>query len=337
MRNLALEVSDIDTPARSMPACAEFAESLLLALRSRPRRIAPKFFYDEAGSALFEAICALDEYYLTRCEVSILRQHAAQIAHLIGLRAEIIEFGAGSGSKIRILLDALARPTRYVPVDLSVAHLDHAARALVDDYPGLEVAPLAADFTRPLVLTAHQPAANRRVGVFLGSTIGNLSLEQAHEFLGRAAVLFRGGGLLVGVDLVKDPAVLHRAYNDAQGTTAAFNRNLLVRANRELDADFDPAGFRHYAFYEPLEQRIQMHLVSARQQTVHVCREDFVFQEGESLHTENSQKYTIEGFGAMARRAGFAPGPVWCDPNHLFSVHWLAAPSWPTGALSTAR
>jgi uncharacterized SAM-dependent methyltransferase len=164
----------------------------------------------------------------------------------------------------------------------------------------------------------------------MGSTIGNLCLEEAHRFLADAAALLAGGGLLIGVDLVKDPAVLHRAYNDSQGTTAAFNRNLLARANRELDADFDLAAFDHYALYQPQAQRIEMHLVSARQLTVHVCGQAFVFREGESLHTENSHKYTVEGFRALAQRAGFRPGPVWCDRLRQFSVHWLAAPARPS-------
>jgi L-histidine N-alpha-methyltransferase len=329
LRNLALDLSRSE-PDEPRPGSAEFAESMLQALRSQPRSIAPKFFYDAVGSALFERICELDEYYLTRTETSILREHASNIAPLIGPRAEIVEFGAGNLSKIRILLDALPSPARYVPVDLSLAHLDGATQALARAYPGLEVAPRPDDFMRPLAL-APRPAGGRRAGLFLGSTIGNFSAEEALSFLAGAATVFRGGGLLVGVDLVKNPAVLHRAYNDARGVTAAFNLNLLARANRELGADFDLAAFDHYAFYEPGSQRIEMHLVSARRQTVHVGGQAFEFREGESLHTENSHKYTIEGFGVLARRAGLVPGPVWCDRLRLFSLHWLAAPLRATG------
>jgi L-histidine N-alpha-methyltransferase len=299
---------------------------VLRALRSQPRSIAPKFFYDEAGAALFERICQLDEYYLTRDEITILREHAPAIARLIGPHADIVEFGAGSPLKARIVLDALASPARYLPMDLSIAHLDGAARQLERAYPGLSVEPLAADFARPLELPPRRAAKGRRVGLFLGSTIGNFSPGQAYEFLAATARALVGGGLLVGVDLVKDPDVLHRAYNDAQGVTAAFNRNLLVRANRELGADFDPASFQHYAFYQPQAQRVEMHLVSARRQTVHVGGHAFEFAQGESLHTENSYKYTTEGFFEMAQRAGFAPGPVWTDPQQRFSVQWLVAP-----------
>jgi dimethylhistidine N-methyltransferase len=313
-------------PAASVSApAAEFEAAMLQALRNHPRSIAPKFFYDRHGVALFVQICRLDEYYLTRAETAILRERAQDIAQLIGPRAELVEFGAGSTDKARIVLDALPSPARYTPVDLSVENLNSAQQDLERSYPGLAVEPLAADFGRPLAVLMRRPGAGRRVGLFLGSTIGNLSPGQARDFLSGAAAGLGGGGLLVGVDLVKDPAVLHRAYNDAQGVTAAFNRNLLARANRELGADFDLRSFDHYAFYQPAEQRIEMHLVSARQQTVHVCGTPFEFAEGESLHTENSYKYTIEGFRDLARAAGLAPGAVWCDPQRRFSLHWLAA------------
>jgi dimethylhistidine N-methyltransferase len=308
------------------PGTAEFAEAMLQALASRPRSIAPKFFYDEAGIALFERICTLDEYYLTRAETSILRSHASGIAQLAGERAELIEFGAGSPGKARILLDAMIAPARYVPIDISISHLREASPLLQRDYPGLSVEPLAADFSQPLALPAGRAGAGRRLALFLGSTIGNFSGEDTRRFLAGAARQLSGGALLVGVDLVKDPAVLHRAYNDSDGITAAFNRNLLVRANRELGSDFEPDSFQHYAFYAPRAQRIEMHLVSSRRQSVQVCGHTFVFEQGESLHTESSHKYTIEGFGELARRAGFTPGPVWCDPAHQFSVHWLAVP-----------
>jgi L-histidine Nalpha-methyltransferase len=325
MTKTALDRIESDSAGPESVVDPDFAQAMLRALRARPRSIAPKFFYDHNGASLFERICELDEYYLTRSEIAILREQAQQIAQLTGPRADIIEFGAGTPDKARILLDALVSPARYVPVDLSTEHFDDAGRELQTAYPGLAVEPLAADFAQALRLPARRPGDGRRVGWFLGSTIGNLSPAQARGFLAGAASGLGGGGLLVGVDLVKDPGALHRAYNDAAGITAAFNRNLLERANRELGADFDLSSFHHYAFYRIQEQRIEMHLVSARRQTVHVCGRAFEFAEGESLHTENSYKYTIEGFRDLARAAGFVPGPVWCDRQHQFSVHWLAS------------
>jgi dimethylhistidine N-methyltransferase len=331
MRGAAVNRVEVDPVEPTLPASPQFAEAMLRALRGQPRAIAPKFFYDRQGVALFERICQLDEYYLTRTEIAILRQNALHIARLIGPRADLVEFGAGSPLKARIVLEALQEPARYVPVDLSVEYLDGAKKELQRAHPGLLVEPVAADFARSLALPERRPGDGHRVGLFLGSTIGNLSPEQAQAFLADAAVRLQGGALLVGVDLVKDPAVLHRAYNDAHGVTAAFNRNLLARANRELGADFDPASFDHYAFYNPGAQRIEMHLVSTRRQSVHVCGCAFEFAKGESLHTEDSYKYTIEGFGELAERAGWAPAEVWCDPQRLFSVHRLIGTVRPPG------
>jgi L-histidine N-alpha-methyltransferase len=325
MNKAALDRIESDLAAPESAVGSEFALAMLGALRGQPRSIAPKFFYDRHGASLFERICQLDEYYLTRSEIAILREQAPQIAQLIGPRADIIEFGAGSFDKARILLDAMRDPARYVPVDLSIEQFDGLGRELLRVHSGLVVQPLAADFAQPLSLPPRRPGDGRRVGLFLGSTIGNLSPGQACDFLAGVAPQLGGGGLLVGVDLVKDPAVLHRAYNDALGITAAFNRNLLERANRELGADFDPPAFDHYAFYRPDEQRIEMYLISARRQSVRVCGHRFEFAEGESLHTENSYKYTIEGFRDLARAAGFLPEAVWCDRERRFSVHWLAS------------
>jgi dimethylhistidine N-methyltransferase len=304
-----------------------FASDMLEGLRARPRSVPPKYFYDAAGSKLFDRICALEEYYPTRTETALLARHAEAIADCIGPDAELVEFGAGSLRKVRLLLAALRAPRRYVPIDISAEHLQAEATALRAEYPALEVAPLAADFTRGVRLPAGKGTeAARRVGFFPGSSIGNFTPQEAGRFLQAAARLLQGGGLLIGVDLVKDPAVLHRAYNDAQGVTAAFNKNLLVRANRELGASFVLDAFDHYAFYNPAERRIEMHLVSRRGQAVRVAGEFFEFAPGESLHTENSYKYGIESFRSLARSAGFVPGPVWCDDAGLFSVHWLAAP-----------
>ncbi|WP_395700481.1 L-histidine N(alpha)-methyltransferase [Aquabacterium sp.] len=303
------------------------AVALLEGLRHKPRAIAPKFFYDARGSALFDQICDLPEYYPTRTELGLLQRHAREMAECIGPAADVVEFGAGSQRKIRLLLQALQRPARYVPVDISTEHLREHARALQAEQPGLPVQALAADFSADIVLPPLPAEARRRVGFFPGSSIGNFTPAEALQFLRRSAAWLRGGGLLIGVDLVKDPAVLHAAYNDAAGVTAAFNKNLLLRANRELGTDFDAEAFHHHAFYDPRAQRIEMHLISARRQTVRVFGERFLFDEGESLHTENSCKYTVEGFQHLAREAGYAPQAVWCDAQRLFSVHWLAAPA----------
>jgi dimethylhistidine N-methyltransferase len=212
-----------------------------------------------------------------------------------------------------------------VPIDISGDHLRDAAAILRAEFTGLDVHPLVADYTQPLQLPG-EPARGRRIGFFPGSTIGNFTPDEALGFLGRAAEVLRGGALLLGADLVKDPQLLHAAYNDAQGVTAAFNLNLLARANRELGANFVLPQFAHYAFYNAPQQRIEMHLVSRVKQSVALCGERFTLEEGESLHTENSYKFTIDGLRALAQRAGFRPGPVWTDPERLFSVHWLHAP-----------
>ncbi|WP_428425573.1 L-histidine N(alpha)-methyltransferase [Methylibium sp.] len=305
----------------------DFARELLAGLARRPRSIAPKFFYDRAGSALFDRICELPEYYPTRTELALMRERAGEMAECIGPDAEIVEFGAGSSRKIRVLLDALQRPRRFVPIDISAEHLHAAADALRADHPGLDVRPIAADFTRAFELPARSATGGRRVGFFPGSSIGNFTPDEALDFLRRTAALLRGGGLLIGVDLVKDPALLHAAYNDAAGVTAAFNLNLLARANRELGANFDLAQFAHHAFYQPTLQRIEMHLVSRRVQQVRVCGHGFEFAEGDTLHTENSHKFSVAGFRELAERAGYLPRAVWCDPQRLFSIHWLALPA----------
>jgi dimethylhistidine N-methyltransferase len=305
----------------------DFAHDLLRALAVRPRSASPKWFYDQEGSRLFDAICGLPEYYPTRTELSILRERAGEIAQLAGPRAEIVEFGAGSLRKVRLLLDAFDAPARYLPIDISAEHLVHSAVELRRDYPGLDVQPLAADYTQRLLLPAPLRNAGQRIGFFPGSTIGNFTPDEALHFLQVAAQVLRGGALLLGADLVKDPAVLHAAYNDAQGVTAAFNLNLLARANRELGADFDTARFAHYAFYNAPLSRIEMHLVSRAKQQVNLCGRSFEFAEGEALHTENSHKFTVDSLRDLASRAGFTPGAVWTDPDRLFSVHWLHAPN----------
>jgi dimethylhistidine N-methyltransferase len=301
------------SPAAAAAPLSEFGREMQAGLARSPRSISPKFFYDAAGSQLFDRICELPEYYPTRTELRILGECAGEIAGQIGPNAEIVEFGAGSLTKVRLLLDALETPKRYLPIDISGEHLEAAAERLKADYPELVVQP------------APMAGAGRRVGFFPGSTIGNFEPDEALAFLQLAARMLRGGGLLIGVDLVKDPGRLHAAYNDAQGVTGEFNLNLLRRANAELDADFDLDGFSHAAFYNAPRQRIEMHLVSRRAQSVSLNGEVFGFAEGETIHTEYSHKFTVEGLRALAVRAGFKPGAVWVDPERLFSVHWLAA------------
>lgn len=303
--------------------CAgEFAHDMQRALGELPRRISPKWLYDSEGSRLFDAICELPEYYPTRTELTLLDRHGHDIGRRIGPGAEIVEFGAGSLRKVRLLLEGLPSPAGLLPIDISADHLHRAAAALQRDRPGLTVRPLAADFTQALALP---PAHGPRVGFFPGSSIGNFEPSQALALLQRMAG-WLDGGLLIGVDLVKEPDLLHAAYNDAQGVTARFNRNLLARANAELGADFDLSRWAHSAFYHPTLQRIEMHLVSRSDQRVQLCGRVFTLAEGDSIHTENSYKYTVAGFQHLAERAGFTPDAVWVDGRRWFALHWLKPP-----------
>lgn len=331
--SLSLEITcpetvspDIALRAASFTPHSDFACDLIASLSTPPHSISPKYFYDAPGSQLFDRICDLPEYYPTRTELGILTRYAAEMAALMGPAAELVEFGAGSLHKVRLLLDAMDTPACYVPIDISGDHLADAARALAHDYPLLHVQPLVADYTATLTLPAKRQGAGRRIGFFPGSTIGNFAPAEALRFLRMAAGVLQGGALLLGADLIKDPAILHAAYNDAQGVTSAFNLNVLARANRDLGADFDLTQFAHSAFYNPPHQRIEMHLMALQHQRVHVCGRSFSLPEGFSLHTENSHKFTLVGLQALAAQAGFTPGPVWTDPAHLFSVHWLQAP-----------
>ncbi len=303
----------------------EFARAFFEGMRNRPRSVPCKYFYDSRGSALFDRICELPEYYQTRTATAMLAARAGEIAAHMGARVELIEFGAGALRKVRILLDALDEPSAYIPIDISGEYLASVCAELDRDYPDLRLRPIVGDFTRPYVLPPPAEGTARRVGFFPGSTIGNFRPREAVMFLRSAAAALKGGGLLIGADLVKDPAILHAAYNDAQGITAEFNKNLLVRANRELDAAFDADAFAHYAFYDPRECRIEMHLVSLADQCVRVGEETLSFAAGEAIHTEDSHKYTVASFQALARAAGFHPAAVWVDPDRLFSIHWLEA------------
>lgn len=298
-----------------------FADALLAGLARTPKEIPCKYFYDEAGSRLFDSICELPEYYQTRTEIGLLARHAEEIAALMGPDPEIVEFGAGALSKIRLLLDA-AQVRAYTPLDISADYLARVVRSLMTDYPALTVRPLTVDFTLPFHIPGL-PDSPRRVGFFPGSTIGNFRPDAALNLLRRLRAALGGNDLLIGVDLVKDPARLHAAYNDGAGITAAFNKNLLARANRELGGEFDLDGFAHYAPYNPVMQRIEMYLVSLRRQVVRVAGQHIAFAAGEAIHTEDSHKYTLHGFREMAARAGFHPRAVWTDEEQLFSLHWL--------------
>lgn len=312
--------------ARAEADNAQFAADLHAALGRTPKAISPKYFYDEAGSRLFEQICDLPEYYPTRTELALLQAHAGDMAAQMGEQVQLVEYGAGALRKVRLLLQAMPRDSvQFVPVDISGPHLLGACDALASDFPGLAIQPLVADFTRPHTLPPC-PAATRRVGFFPGSSIGNFTPAEADAFLRLAAAELAGGGLLIGIDLIKDHAVLHAAYNDAAGVTAAFNLNVLERARRELGAEFPDDGFEHLAFYNPAYRRIEMHLRATRPLTLQLDGERYHFLEGETLHTEHSHKYTVTGFQAMAERAGFKPGAVWTDANGWFALLWLQGP-----------
>jgi len=316
------------------PAPADFFREVVDGLRRRPRYIPPKFFYDDTGSRLFDAICKLPEYYLTRTETRLLQDKRSEIAELAGPDCVLVEPGSGSSDKVRLLLDAL-RPRMYVPIDISKDYLRTVADNLAADYPWLEVRAACADFTQ-LVDIPFFPAGVRRVAFFPGSSIGNFDPDAAVVFLRDiAAMVGPGGGLLIGVDLKKDPALLHAAYNDAQQVTAAFNLNLLSRINRELEADFRLDDFRHQAFYDPAKGRIEMHLVSRRDQQVHIDGEVFEFHAGESIQTENSYKYWVDELQQLAARAGFTPQRVWTDAEDLFSLHFFVAQPSPSPTFST--
>jgi dimethylhistidine N-methyltransferase len=310
------------------PDTSTFLDDVLSGLALPAKALPPKYFYDARGSELFEAICELPEYYPTRTELAMMQQYAGDMARRIGRDALLIEYGAGSGRKTQLLIEACA-PAAYVAVDISDTALKACAARLAAAYPRVAVEAVCADYTR--ALTLPQPlckTSGRRVIYFPGSTIGNFTPGEALRFLLDArAVAGPDGAMLVGVDLKKDPARLHAAYNDAQGVTAAFNLNVLARINRELGADFDLSAFAHHAFYDTALGRIEMHLKSLTEQRVHVAGRDFSFREGETIHTENSCKYGVEEFQQLAREAGYAPEHCWVDDERLFSVHFLAVPA----------
>ena len=292
---------------------------------SRDRKSLPcKFFYDKTGSALFDRICELEEYYPTRTEIALLERHGEEFAELSGPACHVIEFGSGSSVKVKLLLDKLDEPATYTAIDISRDHLIGAASALAEEFPELDVEAVWADYTQPLSMERLNGDAGRRLGFFPGSTIGNFSPDEAHAFLERSAeTIGPGGSMLIGVDLKKDEDTLIAAYNDREGVTAAFNENLLARINRELDGDFDLSAFSHDAVYNREHGRIEMHLVSERDQTATIGYRSFDFRAGETIHTENSYKYSIEQFQGLCREAHYEPVQAWTDPARMFSLHYL--------------
>ena len=301
-----------------------FRAEVLSGLRKSSKELPSKYFYDEHGSSLFERICALDEYYIPSTEAAIMETYIEEMVELLGPGVLLIEYGSGSSAKTRILLDNLHELAAYVPIDICREQLLCAARELVSVYSGLEVLPVCADYTNSFELPLPRQPSERKVVYFPGSTIGNFDPVPARRFLEHiAGVCGPGGGLLIGVDLKKDPGVLHRAYNDGEGVTAAFNLNLLERINRELKGDFQLDWFEHYAFYNPGEGRVEMHLVSLRDQTVHLDNVAISFARGESIWTESSYKFTLDEFEQMAGAAGFKVEKVWTDKRQWFSVQYL--------------
>jgi L-histidine Nalpha-methyltransferase len=316
-------------PPEPSPSAPEaMRREVVAGLSASPKTLPSKYFYDAEGSRLFDRITALDAYYPTRTEAGILDEHRDEIAALIGPGAALVEYGSGSSTKTRLLLDALAPSlAAYVPVDISREHLYRTAEALRADYPALRVAPVAADYTRPFTIPDDPEERRKRVVFFPGSTIGNFEPHEARRFLAQIAeVVGPGGGLLLGADRKKDPAVLERAYDDDEGVTAAFNLNLLLRLNRELGADFDPEAWTHHARYEPALGRVEMHLVSARDQTVRLDGRAFSFRTGETIHTENSYKYGPGEVEALAAEAGFRLVRSWMDPKGWFAVLYFELP-----------
>ena len=306
-----------------LPA-VNFRKDVLEGLARPQKALPPKYFYDAAGSQLFEKICRLREYYPTRVELGITRRHLKDIARFARKRCALLEYGSGESLKTRLLIKAL-EPAVYMPVDISADALRSAVKRLAREFPKLGIVAISADFSHPLSIPAYRGKA-RRVVYFPGSTIGNLRRDEAQAFL----KMTRGqvgprGAMLVGVDLKKDPNVLHAAYNDAKGVTAAFNLNVLARINRELAGDFDLRRFAHYAFYNPMAGRIEMHLVAREAHAVNIGNYRFSFYRGESIHTENSYKYSAPEFEALAANAGFRLAKLWTDPRRWFGVFGLTA------------
>jgi dimethylhistidine N-methyltransferase len=302
----------------------QFVKDVIQGLKRPQKEIACKYFYDEVGSALFDEICELDEYYLTRTEMAILETHVAEMADSIGEDCELIELGSGNAQKTRLLLEQLRSPRAYLPVDISREPLEISAFRLAAQFPDLRVLPVHGDFTEPLLLPETGDPRARRVVYFPGSTIGNFSPGAATKLLCTIAWLVGdGGGLLIGFDLDKDAHIVWPAYNDSRGVSAAFNLNVLERINRELGADFDLTTFSHRADYVRSKERMEMYLVSRISQVVRIAGTEFAFDEGETIHTEYSYKYSLENFSRLTARAGFSLAGQWTDPKRYFAVQYL--------------
>jgi dimethylhistidine N-methyltransferase len=306
----------------------EFQATVRDSLRLRPRAIPPKFFYDARGSELFDLICTTPEYYLTRTETGILDEFGAEMADRIGASCVLIELGSGSASKTPLLLRHLAGDAAYVPIDICAPPLLQSTQRLGILFPEMYMHPICADYMRLSAVKLDGYAGRRRVIFFPGSSIGNCTPFEVVQLLRHAAQLAgTNGAMLIGVDSKKSPAVLNAAYNDAAGYTAAFNLNLLARMQRELGAQLDLDGFAHYAYYNASLGRIEMHLVSQKRQFIKLESEVFQFDESETIHTENSYKYTVQEFQQLARAAGWRPKMLWADCNGLFNVHYLSLSS----------
>jgi dimethylhistidine N-methyltransferase len=306
------------------PGEDSFRDAVLAGLSNSPKSLPCKFFYDQRGSALFEAICEVPEYYLTRTELGILKTHAGDMAARIGPNCRLVELGSGASIKVRLLLDALETPLAYIPVDISRGFLRDAAASIATDFPELDVIAVCADYTRPFTLPKISGPAGKTVGFFPGSTIGNFEPEAVVQFLSHVGKLLGPGAeMLIGADVKKDKAILDAAYNDAAGLNAAFNLNLLHRIANELDSDIAIDDFAHVAFYNPDEGRVELYIKSLKDQSAVIAGRRFSFAAGEMIHTENSYKYAIPEFRTLAARAGFKALDTWTDAEGKFAVHYL--------------
>jgi dimethylhistidine N-methyltransferase len=331
------QTAPVTRPVRLLdlhPSAGDFARDVVEGLSLPAKALSPKYFYDARGSALFDRITELPEYYLTRTELAIMAESMGEIADAVGPDASVIEFGAGSGLKTRRLLAGLHAPVSYVPVEISRGHLLESAQGIADEFPRIEVLPVCADFTRPFDLPQPARMPIRNLVYFPGSTIGNFARPEALDLLRvMHTEAAPGGALLIGVDLRKERGILERAYDDAAGVTAAFNLNLLARINRELGADFDLGRFRHQATWNPDDGRVEMRLISLAEQTVTVAGREIRFERDEPILTEYSHKYELDEFADLAASAGFGVEEIWVDDDRLFSIQLLAREGEETGGV----
>ena len=322
--NAIMTAHPLTTVQPAPPEHSDLFSDVIAGLSSSSPTLPCKYFYDERGAALFQKICELPEYYITRTEIDVLEQHSAEIASQLGPNIELIGLGTGAGTKTRILIEALDKPAVYIPVDISEKQLRKSTASFRKIFPDLEILPVCADYLQPVVLPSPRRQPARNVVYFPGSTLGNFEPDEALEFLRRIAnVACQGGGLLIGVDLQKDHNIIEAAYNDSAGVTAQFNLNLLEHLNREIGADFDLKQWRHRAIYNSDAGRIEMYLISETDQTVHIGDREFRFRAGEKILTEHSYKHTPEGFIALAGQAGFEFVKLWTDAARLFGIFYF--------------